>query len=283
MSFFKLFRQVYRYITESPSNKGQKAWRIFLALLWQVYKRTVGLPIISKLDNGANFILLPNSINSTGNIYVKTYEAEYIYFLRKQVIEGGVLLDIGAHMGLYTLLLKDKFDAGFCFEPSEDNFKALRNNLTINDLQEKFKVFELAVSDTEGTAVFEIDGQYSGTNSIKTGTPLGNSFLVKTVTIDGFMKQNQINGHVGLVKVDTEGHEEQVLKGAKETLLANPECMVIFENSSGDPVIQLLRGLSFKIFMIDKNGNLSEREQDLLKAYNLIAVGPEHPLVVQLQ
>jgi FkbM family methyltransferase len=278
MPFFQTVKQIYRYISESPSNKGQKAYRVLLAIVWQFYKRVIGLPIISRLDNGASFILLPNSTNSTGNIYVKTYEAEYIYFLRKEVLEGGIFLDIGAHMGLYTLLLKDKFSGGFCFEPSGDNLQALRNNLAINNLQTKFRTIEKAVSDREGFAFLQIKGAYSGVNALEKEAENFKGQMVNTTSIDAFLYEQQIKDPIRLIKIDTEGHEMKVLEGARETLKANRECIVVFENSLDDTAISFFSNLSYKLFSIDKNGTLNDRPADFWKAYNLIAIGPGHPL-----
>jgi hypothetical protein len=71
----KILKGIFKYIYSSPSNKGEKSYRVLLFFLWQIYKRVVGLPLISKLDNGMLFILYPESTNSTANIYVRTYEA----------------------------------------------------------------------------------------------------------------------------------------------------------------------------------------------------------------
>ncbi|NTS43791.1 FkbM family methyltransferase [Flavisolibacter sp. BT320] len=277
MPFFKTVRQISRYINESPANRGQKLYRHFLALLWQVYKRTIGLPLISCLDNGALFILLPNSTNSTGNIYVKTYEAEYIYFLRQAIVEEGIILDIGAHMGLYTLLLKDKFKGGYCFEPSNDNRRALTHNLAINELQEKFWVCGNAVSSYDGEASLAIKGAYSGENTL---TENGKeSIRVNTVTIDSFLKQERKNEPVTLIKIDTEGHEKEILEGAKETLKQNRQCIVLFENSNASFARHFFSGLSYSLYAINKKGELTNEEDSFWKAYNLVAIGPDHPLV----
>ncbi|MBB1284685.1 FkbM family methyltransferase [Flavisolibacter sp. BT320] len=281
MRFFRLTKQIFRYINESPSNKGQKLYRFFLAILWQVYKRTVGLPLVSKLDNGASFILLPNSTNSTGNIYVKTYEAEYIYFLRKQVERGGVLLDIGAHMGLYTLLLKDRFSAGYCFEPAGDNFRALRNNMALNELTNVFECINMAVSNMNGEASLEITGAYSGMNGLTDRTGSAATVTVKTTTVDSFVKERDIEEKITLIKIDTEGHEVNVLKGARETLRNNPATLVLFENSELPSIIRIFDELSFTVYGIRKDGTPSRRPVDLASSYNLVAVGPHHPLQKQ--
>ena len=280
MGFINSIKSICRYIYQSPSNKGQKGYRLLLAILWQCYKRTVGLPIISILDNGAKFILEPNSTNSTGNIYVKTYEAEYIYFLRKHVLKNGYVLDIGAHMGLYTLLLNDYFVGGFCFEPAKDTFNALRNNLFINNLIEKYIPVNSAVSDNTASSTLKVEGIFSGVNHvIETPENIGGKTdVVSTVSIDNFLLKNNVTEKIHFLKIDTEGHELKVLKGCLQTLQNNRAVIVLFENSSLIELTQLFSSINFKVFAIDRNGNILSDKKYALNAYNLFAIGSEHPL-----
>lgn len=113
----KSLRGVLYYIFDNPSNKGQKLYRLVLAITWQIYKRIVGLPLIIKLDNGKEFIAEPRSGNSAGAIYTKLYEPEYVMFLRKHTQTNGFMVDVGAQTGLFTLLLSHHLKGGVCFEP----------------------------------------------------------------------------------------------------------------------------------------------------------------------
>ena len=120
-------RGILRYIWTSPSNKGSRLRHVANGIAWQAWKRTVGLPIVLTLDNGRRYFAHPRSGNSVGAIYCRIYEAEYILFLREHICrdEEAVLLDVGAHTGLVTLLLADAFRQGACFEPAPDTFGIL--------------------------------------------------------------------------------------------------------------------------------------------------------------
>ncbi|MEJ7587813.1 MAG: FkbM family methyltransferase [Ferruginibacter sp.] len=245
----------------------------------------VGLPVISNLDNGAKFILEVNSTNSTGNIYVKTYEAEYIYFLRKNILREGLMVDIGAHMGLYTLLLNELFTGGYCFEPAKDNFKALRNNLFINDLIEKFIPVNTAVSDTNEHQVLKVEGTFSGINYLvdPNDKNIAGATEVPAVTIDRFLSEKNNNGTITFLKIDTEGHELKVLNGCIKTLQNNPGLIVLFENSSPSGLLELFASVGFKVFSIDSKGKIFSDSINVLNAYNLFAVGREHLLFEQVE
>ncbi|HEV8082400.1 MAG TPA: FkbM family methyltransferase [Chitinophagaceae bacterium] len=283
MGIFESIKSIIGYIWQSPSNKGQKMYRVSLAIAWQCYKRIVGLPIISELDNGAKFILEPNSTNSTGNIYVKTYEAEYIYFLRKHILKGGLIIDIGAHMGLYTLLLNDLFVGGYCFEPAPDTFRALKTNLFINDLVEKFLPINSAVSETSTVQALKMEGTFSGVNYlVRNMENAENVAIVSVVSIDNFLTEKSEKEKIHFIKIDTEGNELKVLEGGLQTLKNNSHLILLFENSSPTNLIAILSSINFKVFSIDKTGNIFSDKNFLLHSYNLFAVGPEHPLFKQL-
>jgi FkbM family methyltransferase len=66
--------------------------------------------------------------------------------LRQFLPSEGIIIDVGSHMGIYTLLLAEKFRGGLCLEPADDNFMALENNLFINRLKD-FSPIKAAASD----------------------------------------------------------------------------------------------------------------------------------------
>jgi FkbM family methyltransferase len=179
-------------------------------------------------------------------------------------------------MGLYTLLLNDKFVGGYLFEPAYDTFRALRTNLFINDFTEKFIAVNSVVSDQEREVSFLKDGVFSGTNRIGIGD---SSYTINAIVIDKYLK-SAIGSIpvVNFIKIDTEGHELGVLKGAEETINKNPGILLLIENSYTDQILDFFKDKNFKIFVIDKQGNISFDRTKFDKAYNLIAVGKEHPL-----
>ena len=259
-------------------------YRVGLAVLWQSYKRMVGLPIISILDNGTKFILYPNSTNSTGNIYVKTYEAEYIYFLRKHIVKGGMIIDIGAHMGLFTLLLNNLFKGGYCFEPAKDTYMALQNNLFLNRLMDEFIPINSAVSDNDGTHTLKMEGAFSGINHlIETGEENSkDAEIVSTVSLDTFLIKNNILSNINFLKIDTEGHELTILMGSQQMLQNNPNLIILMENNCIEKVLELFAKVNFKVFAISSNGNVLSDNKSIANAYNIFAVGSLHPLYATL-
>jgi len=276
---FKIF-SVLNYIISSKSNKGQLIYRFFLLIGWQLFKRVVKLPIISKLDNGVLFLLYPSSNNAAANIYVRTYESEYVEFLRRYLISDGIIIDVGAHMGIYTLLLHEKFMKGFLFEPANDTFKVLENNLFLNRFHNRFLAYNNCVSNFDQLVYFDESNVLSGTNAISSEIK-SQSFLStkNAVALDSVISEND---KITFLKIDVEGHEFDVLRGSLNILINSKDLIILYENSSFDKVYELLESFNYKVFSVDRDGIIIVDKIKLTKMYNLFAINKLHPLINKL-
>lgn len=263
-------------VWKDPSNRGERARRVLLALAWQAYKRTVGLPLVLTLDNGRLFYADPRAGNSTAAIYSRVYELRYIEFLRRHCVTGGAIVDVGAHIGIYTLLLADMFSAGLCFEPAPDTFSILTKNLALNELK-SFLPRQQAVSSRVGRGTLVSDRPYSGVATLSDGTAPGEvGWDVDMTTVDASLPADM---EVHLLKIDVEGHEAEVLEGATQTLGRNPRALVLFErHSAPERCCALLRALSFRCFALSAEGEPVALEAAPGVVHNILACGPDHPL-----
>jgi FkbM family methyltransferase len=147
---------------------------------------------------------------------------EYRAF-RETVRPGSVVLDVGANVGCYTLLFATwSGPAGrvFAFEPAPASQAGLRRHLALNDLGDRVDVVAAAVSSSVGFARFRTDGT-SGANAL---APLNAgastaTIDVETTTLDAFCATRQLRPDV--VKIDVEGAELDVLKGARQVLASH--------------------------------------------------------------
>jgi FkbM family methyltransferase len=137
---------------------------------------------------------------------------------------GLVVFDVGAHVGEWTSHLLDQCEARgvervrtFCFEPCPDSRLVLERSLVESDGGEGTAVVGEAVSDTVGTVELHITG--GGVSSLyeQATRPTIRIELVATTTLDSFCAHAGID-RIDLVKVDTEGHDMAVLRGAKRLL-----------------------------------------------------------------
>jgi FkbM family methyltransferase len=145
---------------------------------------------------------------------------EQIYWI--QFLQGGrTFLDIGAHVGTWTLNIAHKFERVFCFEPDPRGYEALRRNIALAGLT-NVTVVPAAVSMGAGSVVLHrypnpctntmMDPLKTG-RTAPTDTP-DDHLEVPTVGIDEFCEAKGIKD-VDFIKVDAEGAELLILQGAR--------------------------------------------------------------------
>jgi FkbM family methyltransferase len=148
-----------------------------------------------------------------------SWEPEVVDAVRQHVRPGMTVLDIGAQSGFYTLLLSRLVGPGgkvIAFEPLPANFRLLEENLQLNTL-ENAVVRKEAVSARSGDLTFEFP-RYHRTlvaGPIAPEDELG-SFTVPAITLDDFVRETGLPVH--FIKMDVEGAETDVMRGARKLL-----------------------------------------------------------------
>lgn len=151
------------------------------------------------------------------------YELETQWYIRQFVGPAMITIDVGAHVGLLSLLLA--YQVGprgkvYSFEPELKNFSSLKRNVELNDLT-WVHPFQMALSNKTGEDVLVIN--VSDASPALKGA-LGNHLrpadvsrqTVQTITLDDFVEQEKIN-RIDLIKIDAEQSEHLVLEGAKRS------------------------------------------------------------------
>ena len=146
-----------------------------------------------------------------------------IYFLNKVCRERNSLcIDIGAHKGEYSkYILENSNHDVIAFEPMKSSFNKLK--IFEKDYPKRFSVFNLALSNNVGKKKIYFDKknlQWSTLDKkidkIDYLKNLKNFETCKVTKLDFFLKRKKkISKNIKLIKIDTEGHEYEVLQGAK--------------------------------------------------------------------
>lgn len=169
---------------------------------------------------------LPASRGKLLRIYLGTYEPEQTGLFERHVRPGDTVLDVGAHVGYYTVLsavLAGPSGAVWSFEPNPTNAGFLRRHVEINGLAQ-VRVEQAAVSDAEGTARFDF-GTGSGTGHLSSD----GAIEVRTLRLDDVCAAHGVVPKA--IKIDVEGAEAAVLEGGAKTIeSARP---VIFLSTHG--------------------------------------------------
>jgi FkbM family methyltransferase len=174
----------------------------------------------ARLPGGETVRLLPEYRFVTWN------PAEYEAF-RAASEPGGIALDVGANVGAYALLFGRWMGPGgrvYAFEPAPDAFDGLSRHVALNGLGGVVTPVRAAAAGASGTATLRVDG-ISGANRLSDGGG-GGSIDVEAVTIDDFCAREGIRPSV--IKIDVEGAELEVLRGARETIRAGGDDLALF-------------------------------------------------------
>lgn len=217
-----------RFISNHPLNRKNKIKSILRFLKWQINVRLNPYPIIYDYTEKSKLIIQKGMVGATGNLYCGLHEyydmAFLLHFLRKE----DLFFDIGANIGSYTVLASGHIGANtFSFEPVPSTFSHLINNIWINQITDKVKAFNIALGSEKGSIDF--------TDSFDAMNHVANkdepSIKVPLDTLDGILHNQKVPI---LIKIDVEGFEKEVLKGATRTLNDNELKAIIIElNGSG--------------------------------------------------
>jgi len=152
-----------------------------------------------------------------------------ILFWRALDLKGKVVYDIGAFHGLLTIYFARLADCVVAFEPNSGNRRRLDENIRINAYSNVI-VRPYGLASKASKAQMTIDPLEPGTASLDTGIALGNdSEIVELRTLD----DEQGLKPPDLIKIDVEGFELEVLKGAGRTLERKPD--LFLEMHGADP------------------------------------------------
>lgn len=134
--------------------------------------------------------------------------------LRAHLRRGGLLVDVGAYSGLWTLYACAAMPDGTCIaiEPNPVSAANLVRNIALNGMTERVAVATCAVSDVEGSATLRIPADNSRASITETE---GQPITVNVRRLDDLLADR---ADVAAVKIDVEGLEAEVIEGATEVL-----------------------------------------------------------------
>jgi FkbM family methyltransferase len=171
---------------------------------------------------------------ATGNLYVGLHEFEEMSFLLHFLRRGDLFVDVGANVGSYTILaaVAVKTDV-IAFEPGESAFTWLVRNIELNGVTDRVEVRREAVGAKSGSVFFT-----SGLDTMNRIAPDGTASVPITM-LDMVCKTTP-----SLIKIDVEGFEADVLRGARE-ILSSPTAQAVIMELNDDVAAEYLKDLGF--------------------------------------
>lgn len=184
-------------------------------------------------------------------------------------VKDGIVLDIGANMGSYTLPIAAAHPhlQVYSFEPQRVVFYQLCTNIFMNRLDNVY-AHNYGLSNSTWTKSFEVPdyinenniGAFSVDDDVRSKgylvTTHGNLEQVHAIPLDTMQLKN-----VRLIKIDVEGHELEALQGASETIKASNYPPILFESwddrfaDKQKILFEYITSMGYKITGVDGNSN----------------------------
>ncbi|HKV26029.1 MAG TPA: FkbM family methyltransferase [Candidatus Acidoferrum sp.] len=203
------------------------------------------------------------------------FERAETAFVSRFLKPGMRVLDVGAHHGLYTVLASKRVSPGgriVAFEPSPRERKALRWHLRLNHCW-NVRVNALALGDEEKDVLLYLaSDKETGCNSLRPPNVTGGAapIRVHVTRLDDWMARNG-GGSVDFIKLDVEGGELSVLRGAERFLEKRPRPVILAEVQEirtapwgyrAKEIIQHLARKDYQWFSLAEDGALSKLDVD---------------------
>ena len=181
--------------------------------------------VTTTMREGYRLILDARNFAQARALYDGDYDAPNIAALRRFIRPGGVVLDVGANIGLWTLALaKTAREVGAhvaAFEPLPPNAKRLQENVVLNAADDVVTVYAVALGDDCGSITLTFrdfqEGSDTGNAAIRFADGHDADLPHTAVPIKRF-DDVWTGGRIDAIKLDIEGHEDLFLAGAREML-----------------------------------------------------------------
>ncbi len=211
-------------------------------------------------------------------LYLKgKFESPVVKVLKEFIKPGMSVVDLGAHIGYMTLIMADLVGENgkvYAFEPNPKNFELLKLNSSLNNYK-NIILINKAVSNKTGQDVLKMDYLNSGAhslNSLNVPNFKGDEVCIDTVSLDDYFNGKNID----FIKMDVQGWEGQVLRGAKSVLKRRGILILMefwpqaIQNTSINPA-EVLRDLvnkyNFDIRIIDNKDKLLNTDEKMIMDY----------------
>jgi FkbM family methyltransferase len=210
-------------------------------------------------------------LNLVDTIYIKLYlfykskiESYDLEFL-KDYLKGTItVVDVGSNVGYFTISIAkylDKTSKILSIEPSEQNITRMKKVLQRRTIVQKIEIVNAGASDSNGVGYLKIDPKNPSNHQISSAKK--GCIEIKLLTLDSICSGI---GDISLVKIDVQGHELKVLKGADKLIAEQLPILLIEIDNRISSLLALnlwdfLTKHSYLIFLINKKKKILTRQE----------------------
>ena len=282
MKLTKITFSKIKFLIRNEKFKSSPMIILFKILLWEVAKIR-NKKILYKFDKTFNITLQLDEGVSRLTYYFGYSEPAIFNFINYFLKDGMYFFDIGANIGLHSLFASKRVGNGgkvFSFEPCESIYKRLIENINTNNVNNIYS-YKIALGEKDSKVdmvkiLNETSRTYIGviqSNGISLNNEIEN---VKMTTLDSFVNINKIR-KINDLKLDVEGYEFNVLKGAVKTLstLIPSVIQVEFDseylyrnNIDMNEIKKFFQKYKYLPFSLNNNSRLKKLFSDSAYCYN---------------
>lgn len=239
------------------------------------------VPVDARLGNGMQVRVIWTDVVGWEICTHGYYEPSTVRVIEHFAKAGMVFIDAGANIGQYTLLAAGLGASVHSFEPDPETFPLLEYNVSTNNFT-NVCLNRCALSERCETAAFYLGRPDKvAWSSLRRSAGASASCFVECQSLDHYMEQHTIR-HVDLIKIDVEGAELCVLRGASLALLQKPKPYVIVEFAEQNQhafgfscaeLREFLRSHSYNLFRITDAGLIGyEPRENEEVCFNVLAI-----------
>ena len=192
----------------------------------QVRTRLSGGPLLVPFVGGTR-IFVGAGYRANGNYYWGLHEYSDMAFLLHYLRPSDLFVDVGANVGSYTLLASGVVGARtIAFEPAPQSLARFRANRDANRLSARVDIREVCIGANTGVVTFSTDADTM--NRIVKCADLRNAIRVALRQLDAEVTELPV-----LIKIDTEGSDDDVLAGSRKLLQGSRPLALLIETLGG--------------------------------------------------
>ncbi len=217
-------------IVHHPLNRGRKLSALRRFLWWQIQSRMKLGPIPVPFVNQTKLWVENGMTGATGNVYCGLHEFEFMGFALHLLRPKDLFVDVGANVGSYSILAASLGARCIAFEPILKSYQALSRNISNNQLEALITPYFMALGEYEQTVkmVSHLD---TLNHIIEQDTVIDqkNVVMVQTDMLDHMIEHDTL---ITLLKIDTEGYEDKIIRGSKYFLAQDAIWAIIVETGN---------------------------------------------------
>lgn len=224
----KTWRVLHYYLCH-PLGRRDRVGTLLRMIRWQFGSRIASAPIAMPWVSGTRLLIKTGAHGATGNLYVGLLDFVGLAFILHFMRKGDVFVDVGANIGSYSILAASCGADVIAMEPVPQTYEQLLDNVNINRFQNNITPKNMGVGSHPGVLLFS--SAFGPLNHVLApGETIADVTTVKVDTLDSVVRHG-----ASMIKIDVEGYETEVIRGAANLLEQKSLQVVLIELLSRPP------------------------------------------------